>query len=294
MRSSTTTIRCRCSIGSVPATATRSASGYRQRDPGIIAIDFRRPLGASPPSGFRDDMPRTPSIIPIRPPGGRRRCGPDREVVIELYEKQPRSTPRARLVLPAGAGRWMWLAQLVFTACPGCNGTDGRPCCFNPRSAASRSSACCCNRRFHLSRRAAGQISALALFFFEPRWPGGCGAATPAHKRSTPRFSCGWNARVGGDRLAGYGDAGAWTANKLARKGSKQALWILISLVTGFTFVGYFRRSALASGPWRCPSRPGNGSGSCSHGFATYGNAGYLREQMLQVHLPVRSTSRAR
>jgi polyferredoxin len=31
--------------------------------------------------------------------------------------------------------------------------------------------------------------------FSSPRWPGGCGAATPARRRSTPRSSCGSNAR---------------------------------------------------------------------------------------------------
>lgn len=72
-----------------------------------------------------------------------------------------------------------------------------------------------------------------------------------------------------------------WNANKILRRGSKQAVWILLSLWTGFTFVGYFTpitelwQSMLQFdlGPWET-------FWVFFYGFATYGNAGFMREQV--------------
>jgi cytochrome c oxidase accessory protein FixG len=82
-------------------------------------------------------------------------------------------------------------------------------------------------------------------------------------------------------------DALPWTAGKLARKGGKQTAWLLISLWTGFTFVGYFTpirslwSEALALGwsPWE-------GFWVGFYGLATYVNAGYLREQLCKHACP--------
>jgi len=82
-------------------------------------------------------------------------------------------------------------------------------------------------------------------------------------------------------------DAMAWTPEKLARKGGKQAAWLLISLWTGFTFVGYFtpiqtlgaEALALAWSPWEL-------FWVGFYGLATYVNAGYLREQMCKHACP--------
>jgi cytochrome c oxidase accessory protein FixG len=47
--------------------------------------------------------------------------------------------------------------------------------------------------------------------------------------------------RFEGDRLHRLKlDASGWTFNKLWRRGGKQSAWVLISLATGFTFVGWF------------------------------------------------------
>ncbi|HZP67801.1 MAG TPA: cytochrome c oxidase accessory protein CcoG [Rudaea sp.] len=82
-------------------------------------------------------------------------------------------------------------------------------------------------------------------------------------------------------------DASAWTREKLLRKTSKQALWILFSLWTGFTFVGFFTPIAelgraaagLSLSGWET-------FWIVFYGFATYGNAGYLREQVCKYMCP--------
>ncbi|GAB4187267.1 MAG: cytochrome c oxidase accessory protein CcoG [Wenzhouxiangellaceae bacterium] len=82
-------------------------------------------------------------------------------------------------------------------------------------------------------------------------------------------------------------DQGPWDRNKLWRKSAKQFLWITFSLWTGFTFVGYFtpihelgaKVLALETGPWET-------FWLLFYGFATYGNAGFLREQVCKYMCP--------
>ena len=82
-------------------------------------------------------------------------------------------------------------------------------------------------------------------------------------------------------------DKAPWSWNKLRRKTSKQFLWISFSLWTGLTFVGYFT-------PIRelAPALAGFTAGGWEwfwalfYGFATYGNAGYLREQVCKYMCP--------
>ncbi len=82
-------------------------------------------------------------------------------------------------------------------------------------------------------------------------------------------------------------DAAPWGVNKLLRKGSKQFIWLAIGLWTGFTFVGYFTpiRELWASaftlgfGPWES-------FWTLFYGFATYGNAGWMREQVCKYMCP--------
>ena len=61
-----------------------------------------------------------------------------------------------------------------------------------------------------------------------------------------------------------------------------------MALWTGFTFVGYFtpiRELALAFAAARARAR-GRCSGCCFYGFATYGNAGCMREQVCKYMCP--------
>ena len=124
-------------------------------------------------------------------------------------------------------------------------------------------------------------IAALSLFFFTALagrlW---CGYACP-QTVWTEVFL--WIERkVEGDRRQQMKlDKSPWTGRKLAIKGTKHAIWIAFSLWTGFTFVGYFtpivdlgsRIMTFDLGPWET-------FWVLFYGFATYGNAGWLREQV--------------
>jgi len=82
-------------------------------------------------------------------------------------------------------------------------------------------------------------------------------------------------------------DASPWNANKIIRKTSKQVLWIGFALWTGFTFVGFFTpiRGLGESvihfqlGGWET-------FWMLFYSFATYGNAGILREQVCKYMCP--------
>jgi cytochrome c oxidase accessory protein FixG len=82
-------------------------------------------------------------------------------------------------------------------------------------------------------------------------------------------------------------DKAPWSLDKLRRKASKQLLWVTFSLWTGFTFVGYFTPirqfglDILAAnvGGWTL-------FWSLFYSFATYGNAGYMREQVCKYMCP--------
>jgi len=124
-------------------------------------------------------------------------------------------------------------------------------------------------------------IAALSLFFFTALagrlW---CGYACP-QTVWTEAFL--WIERkIEGDRPKQMKLAKApWTTRKVVLKGSKHAVWIIFSLYTGFTFVGYFtpiqelaaKLVALETGPWET-------FWIFFYGFATYGNAGWMREQV--------------
>jgi cytochrome c oxidase accessory protein FixG len=94
--------------------------------------------------------------------------------------------------------------------------------------------------------------------------------------------------RIEGDRIARMRlDQATWSAAKLARKSAKQAAWIALSLWTGFTFVGYFTpirelgqaALTLGLGPWEA-------FWTGFYALATYGNAGFLREQVCKTMCP--------
>ena len=130
-------------------------------------------------------------------------------------------------------------------------------------------------------------ISALSLFLFTAiagrLW---CGYACP-QTVYTEIFL--WIERkIEGDRLARVRlDAAPWSAAKIARRGGKQLVWLAIGLWTGFTFVAYFtpaqtlavEAAALALGPWET-------FWILFYGLATYGNAGYMREQVCKYMCP--------
>lgn len=94
--------------------------------------------------------------------------------------------------------------------------------------------------------------------------------------------------RIEGDRNKRIRlDKSAWTWNKVWRKGLKHSLWVLLALWTGFTFVGFFSPIrelagdilALSLGGWEW-------FWWLFYAFATWGNAGFLREQVCLYMCP--------
>ena len=130
-------------------------------------------------------------------------------------------------------------------------------------------------------------ISALSLFLFTAvagrLW---CGYACP-QTVYTEIFL--WVERkVEGDRSARMRrDQQNWSPERVLRKGTKHLIWIAVALWTGFTFVGYFTPIKelgteiiqMSLGPWET-------FWTFFYGFATYGNAGFMREQVCKHMCP--------
>lgn len=130
-------------------------------------------------------------------------------------------------------------------------------------------------------------ISALSLFLFTT--VAGrlfCGYACP-QTVYTEIFM--WVERkVEGDRGARMRlDSGKLSVRKVFLKFAKHSIWVGIALWTGFTFVGYFTPIhqligevlAWTLGPWET-------FWIFFYGFATYGNAGWMREQVCKYMCP--------
>ena len=130
-------------------------------------------------------------------------------------------------------------------------------------------------------------ISALSLFLFTAvagrLW---CGYACP-QTVYTEIFL--WiEKKVEGDRSARMRrDAQPLSLDKLMRKSTKHFLWLAVALWTGFTFVGYFTPIKelgvefvqMSMSSWEV-------FWTFFYGFATYGNAGFLREQVCKHMCP--------
>jgi len=130
-------------------------------------------------------------------------------------------------------------------------------------------------------------ISALSLFLFTAvagrLW---CGYACP-QTVYTEMFL--WvEEKIEGDRMARIRlDAAPLSLRKFALKAAKHGAWIAIALWTGFTFVGYFTPirelwdavGSFNTGPWET-------FWVLFYGFATYGNAGWMREQVCKYMCP--------
>jgi cytochrome c oxidase accessory protein FixG len=132
-------------------------------------------------------------------------------------------------------------------------------------------------------------LSALALFLFTAI--AGrlfCGYACP-QTVYTEIFM--WIERkVEGDRFARIrldGEEWPWGIRKWRLKITKHFLWFLIAFWTGFTFIGYFTPIEtlstsilhLSLGPWQT-------FWLCFYSFATWGNAGFMREQVCKYMCP--------
>jgi len=205
-------------------------------------------------------------------------------VEIPLYEVRKAIYPRAVRGWFA-AWRWtlVWATQLVFYG--------GAWLEWNGRQAVLFDIA---NRKFYIFGLVFWPqdviyltvlliISALSLFLFTAvagrLW---CGYACP-QTVYTEIFL--WVERkIEGDRNARMRlDKEGASSRKIFLKGAKHLVWIAIALWTGFTFVGYFtpirELMALRFGPWEA-------FWVLFYGFATYGNAGWMREQVCKYMCP--------
>ncbi|MDP2265683.1 MAG: cytochrome c oxidase accessory protein CcoG, partial [Thiobacillus sp.] len=130
-------------------------------------------------------------------------------------------------------------------------------------------------------------LAALALFLFTAvagrLW---CGYACP-QTVYTEIFM--WVEEwLEGDHLARKKlDKSPWTAGKLRKRGLKHAVWLAIALWTGFTFVGYFSPiQTLAAATIHAHLGPWETFWILFYGFATWGNAGFMREQVCKYMCP--------
>ena len=208
--------------------------------------------------------------------------------LVSLYQKQKKIYARAVTGWFAG-WRWalVWATQLIFYGLPWLE--------WNARQAVLFALAA---RRFYIFGLVLYPqdfiyltglliISAYALFLFTAvagrLW---CGFACP-QTVYTEIFM--WvERRIEGDRMQRMKrDAGDWTFDRTWRAAVKHGAWIAIALWTGLTFVGYFTpikslavsAMTLGFGPWEW-------FWVLFYGFATYGNAGWMREQVCKYMCP--------
>jgi cytochrome c oxidase accessory protein FixG len=221
-------------------------------------------------------------------PGAAARADDARVEIVSLYQAHKKIYPRAVSGVFA-AWRWaaVWVTQLVFYGLPWLEWNARQAVLFDLGA-----------RRFYLFGLVLYPqdfiyltglliVAAYSLFLFTAvagrLW---CGYACP-QTVYTELFM--WiERRLEGDRMQRMKlDASPWSGAKLLRKGGKHLAWGALALWTGFTFVGYFTpirelgASALSFGlgPWET-------FWCLFYGLATYGNAGWMREQVCKYMCP--------
>ncbi len=226
--------------------------------------------------------PSSRKVIPLMPEGA------EGEGYQSLYEAHKKIYPRS----VAGRfvnWRWVfvWLTQIVFYGLPWLSWGERQALLFDLAA-----------RRFYLFGYVLYPqdfiyltgllvISALSLFLFTAvagrLW---CGFACP-QTVYTEIFL--WiERRVEGDRNARMRlDEGRISLEKLVKKWFKHLLWIGFSIWTGFTFVGYFT-PITELGMEFLQTRMGSWEvfWVLFYGLATYGNAGWMREQVCKYMCP--------
>jgi len=205
-----------------------------------------------------------------------------------LYEAQKKIYPRTVHGLFA-RWRWVfvWLTQLVFYGLPWLQWGERQAVLFDLAA-----------RRFYIFGYVLYPqdfiyltgllvISALSLFLFTAvagrLW---CGFACP-QTVYTEMFL--WIERkVEGERHERMKlDTGRFSVEKLVKKWFKHVLWLALAMWTGFTFVGYFTPiTDLALEFLQTRMSSWEVFWVFFYGFATYGNAGFLREQVCKYMCP--------
>ena len=212
----------------------------------------------------------------------------DSSAVVSLYQTESKIYARS---VSGWFSHWrwsmVWITQLVFYGLPWLSLHDRQAVLFDLVS-----------RRFYIFNLVLYPqdliyltgllvVSALSLFLFTAvagrLW---CGYACP-QTVYTEIFM--WVERkIEGDRMARMRlDKGPMGLNKFFRKLSKHSIWVGIGLWTGFTFVGYFTPIKLLSTEvWAWSLGPWEFFWILFYGFATYGNAGWMREQVCKYMCP--------
>jgi polyferredoxin len=207
---------------------------------------------------------------------------------VSMYQKQATIYPRAVKGWFA-TWRWVfvWLTQLLFYGVPWLQWSGRQAVLFDLEAQRFYIFGLLLYPQDLIFLAALLVLSALALFFFTAvagrLW---CGYTCP-QTVYTEIFM--WAERkIEGDRIARMRlDQSPWGPNKILRKGAKQGVWLAIALATGFSFVGYFtpvRELAAAAAAWDLSAW--NAFWVLFYGAATYGNAGFLREQMCTYMCP--------
>ena len=200
----------------------------------------------------------------------------------DLYEVRKKIYPRA---VTGAFARWRWatvfITQLVFYGAPWLT--------WNGRQAVLFDLAA---RKFYIFGlvfwpqdfiylTALLIVAAFSLFLFTAvagrLW---CGYACP-QTVYTEIFL--WIERkIEGEHLARMKlDSAPLTARKFSLKAIKHGVWIALALWTGFTFVGYFTPIKVLGGEFFTFSLGAwEAFWILFYGFATYGNAGWMREQV--------------
>jgi cytochrome c oxidase accessory protein FixG len=227
-------------------------------------------------------------VIPIQLVSAPTSAATSSDDLVSLYQEQGKIYSRSVGGLFARL-RWVmvWVTQLVFYGIPWLQWNDRQAVLFDLSGSRFFIFGLMLHPQDLIYLAMLLVLAALTLFFFTAvagrLW---CGYACP-QTVYTEIFL--WMERITeGDRLARMRlDKAPWGAKKITRKSAKQALWIGLSLFTGFTFVGYFtpihelagELIALSFSPWEW-------FWVLFYAFATYGNAGYLREQICKQMCP--------
>ena len=225
-------------------------------------------------------------VIPILPASGDE--VEDQAHYVSMYQKRPEIYPRA---VKGWFARWrwtlVWITQLFFYGMPWLQWDGRQALLFDLEAQHFYILGLVLYPQDLIFLAALLVLSALALFFFTAvagrLW---CGYACP-QTVYTEIFM--WvERRFEGDRIARMRlDQAPWSAQKLARKGATQLAWVAIGLFTGFSFVGYFTPiRELAQAVLTLTVTPWNLFWILFYGAATYGNAGFLREQMCKYMCP--------
>ena len=207
---------------------------------------------------------------------------------VSMYQKQPTIYPRAVKGWFAN-WRWVfvWLTQLLFYGLPWLQWSGRQAVLFDLDAQRFYIFGLLLYPQDLIFLAALLVLSALALFFFTAvagrLW---CGYTCP-QTVYTEIFM--WAERmIEGDRVARMRlDQQPWRWRKIWRKGAKHSAWLSIALFTGFSFVGYFtpiRELAVDLASWNLSGW--NAFWILFYGAATYGNAGFLREQMCKYMCP--------